>query len=104
MQKAVAPGALSFFLGCADGGPYSPKAQRVGMSESALEGDNDHSRLAHSDPLCFRRVRTAVGTTEEEGQSTESYRLLHQPTSPEPPRIDEHKTGVRTQIHPVIHD
>ncbi len=55
MQKAVALGALSFFLGCADGGPYSPKAQRVGMSESALEGDNDHSDSygIHRSLVCF---------------------------------------------------
>ncbi len=43
MPKAVALGALSFFLGYADGGPYLPKAQGVGVSESALEGEDDHS-------------------------------------------------------------
>jgi len=43
IQKAVALGALSFFLGCVDGGPYLPKAQRVGMSVSAVEAEDDHS-------------------------------------------------------------
>jgi len=43
IPKAVALGALSFFLGYADGGPYLPKAQGVGVSESALEGEDDHS-------------------------------------------------------------
>jgi pimeloyl-ACP methyl ester carboxylesterase len=43
IPKAVALGALSFFLGYADGGPYVPKAQGVEVSESALEGEDDHS-------------------------------------------------------------
>jgi pimeloyl-ACP methyl ester carboxylesterase len=43
IPKAVALGALSFFLGYADGGPYLPKAQGVGVNESVLEGEDDHS-------------------------------------------------------------
>ena len=48
IQKAVALSALSFFLGCVDGGrslggPYLPTAQKVGTSQSAVEGEDDHS-------------------------------------------------------------
>src|SRR6266852_3998144 len=42
IPKAVALGALSFFLGYADGGPYLAKAQGVGVRESALEGEDDY--------------------------------------------------------------
>src|SRR6267378_5713240 len=43
IQKAIALGALSFFLGCLDGSPNLPKAQRAGTNQAAVEGHDDHS-------------------------------------------------------------